>query len=64
MPSTLTVIGVSSAVLWPPSFTAVGTSSTISMVTVAEALAIPSPTLIRKPSVSGPAASTVVSLRL
>ncbi|MCY1376466.1 hypothetical protein D9M69_639570 [compost metagenome] len=54
----------------PPSLTealsalAWGRSSTISMVTLADALARPSPTVIRKPSVSGPAASVVAPVRV
>ncbi|MNF62585.1 hypothetical protein D3C84_442690 [compost metagenome] len=54
----------------PPSLTealsafACGRSSTMSMLTLAEALARPSPTLIRKPSVSGPVASVVASVRV
>ncbi|MNQ78289.1 hypothetical protein D3C85_931960 [compost metagenome] len=43
----------------PLSGLACGRSSTISMLTEVEALARPSLTLIRKPSVSGPAASVV-----
>ncbi|MDT4882025.1 hypothetical protein FQZ97_1179330 [compost metagenome] len=66
LPSTLPVreAGVPFSLRLPLSGLACGRSSTISMLTLAEALARPSLTVIRKPSVSGPVASVVASVRV
>ncbi|MDT4869974.1 hypothetical protein FQZ97_1050320 [compost metagenome] len=66
MPSTLPLRleGVPFSLRLPLSGLACGRSSTISMLTLAEALARPSLTVIRKPSVSGPVPSVVASVRV